>query len=111
MEHYPAAQAILERALEGIATCSHMSKEAIDKAADGTAMAAWNEEGWGPEHSCTVLAKLPNKEWVVVNESEDTSGHGCMCDGNIAFFVTEEDAVQMGLDQDQRQEYLKHQKK
>lgn len=39
-------------------------------------VAASIESGWGPEHNLTALAVLSDGRAVVLEEWEDTSGHG-----------------------------------
>lgn len=71
---------IVDRAFDGLSSCGHYDLseplEAI-RLRIVQVSHAYMSEGWGPEHSCGFLAFLDDGNWLAVEESEDTSGHGC----------------------------------
>lgn len=46
--------------------------------------------------SCALIA-LDSGEFMVAQESSDTSGHGCQCDGSITIHPDLETALRFGL--------------
>ena len=101
-----ALREILDLALSGCASCDHVSADQLPEAKNvDEILYASVSGGWGPEHSATVLFRLLDGRYGVINESEDTSGHGCECNGDVSYFDDLETAIMLGLDETSRNEY------
>src|SRR3990172_3380469 len=96
---------ILELGLEGCRACDHVPDADIERVRGGRVLwAHYDEEGWGPEHSMGALVALAGGSFAVVYESEDTTGHGCQCSGDIGFYQTLDDALRLGVQSSDRAE-------
>lgn len=57
------------------------------------------------EASSSTLVELTDGRFLFATEWGDCTGHGCQCSGHVEFFDTLEDAVDCGLDFNQRSLY------
>lgn len=53
-----------------------------------------------------ALALLANGRFLTIEESSDTTGHGCQCSGVAQFFDNLGAAIHLGLSTDQRTNFL-----
>jgi hypothetical protein len=101
-------QDILDSAL----SCSdhHFSVEGLDLEGLTTIIALAREYGdWstevfpGSDVSSFALGQLKDGRYMVVRESQDYTGHGCQCSGDMSTHTSFEDAWTFGLTQDERE--------
>lgn len=102
---------ILAEGLEGIKMCDHMPTTDIEYVRDQTTKILYayksnDEHAYGPEHDLIVLVELSDGRYAVVIESEDSSGHGCQCSGDISFFKNLYDAYNLGLTDEHRDKFI-----
>lgn len=94
--------------VENQADCNHLSRDDAKRLLASQAIYAWFYEGdYGPEHSAVALVQASNGEYGVFNESEDSTGHGCQCNADVAWFSTLDEAIEKGLSVDERNYFLR----
>ena len=67
-----------------------------------TIVGGWTDYGEGWDNESFAIGKLEDGRYLVVMESEDSSGHGCQCSGSSSVHATFEEAMRLGLSQEQR---------
>lgn len=95
---------ILDIGLSGCGQCSHVPEQDIRRVRDEKVKVVWAKlygGSYGPEHSMQALVEL-KEGYAVVTEGEDTTGHGCRCDGDIGFYKTLDDAIRLGVGEGNR---------
>jgi hypothetical protein len=66
---------------------------------------AKSEQGDYAEGSSCAIGRTKDGRFVVVEESSDTTGHGCQCGASASIHDTLEEAVRLGLSQEWRDHY------
>lgn len=97
--------AILARGIEGCRTCSHVPEaplKRLEKVKPRDILGVWTDSNWSTtEHSMTVFMRA-GKEYAVLHEGEDYTGHGCQCSGDVQFYPSKREAIALGLDDNER---------
>lgn len=67
-----------------------------------TITGAWTDYGSGWDNESFAIGLLSDGRYLVVMESEDSSGHGCRCSGSSSVHPTLDEALRLGLEPEQR---------
>lgn len=97
-------QKYLDLALDGLGGyCQHVPQEDVDRVKREAVKLLYfsRSTGWGPEQTTTALVELTDGFATIYN-SEDTTGHGCQCAGDIGFYKTRDEAERLGLQESDR---------
>jgi hypothetical protein len=98
---YEEASEAVAMILDGIGSCSHQTAP-LPLESELEILYAYFEQGDYAESSGAFIARRADGMFLAGWESEDTSGHGCQCAGELVAYGSMVDAVQLGLGQDDR---------
>jgi hypothetical protein len=61
---------------------------------------------YGTERSGYVVFKTSDKRFAVLSDSEDYTGHGCQCCSSLTIWDTLEEALRLGLSEDEKNKLI-----
>lgn len=100
---------MFDAVLGGVGACDHASEKDIERVKSDkneVLYASYTEGDYSESEGCALVA-LKDGSFAVLYQSEDTSGHGCQCSGDLTFYSSLEDAINLGLLPHDRDEYRK----
>lgn len=79
----------------------------VVKVAEAGVESIWadSEQGDYAEGSSCAIGRTRDGRYIVVEESSDTTGHGCQCSHSASIHDSLEEAIRLGLSQDWRDHY------
>ena len=100
-------EAILQFGLDNMKYCAHISQDDIDRLnAPGHEVIWAYNSGWYTERDMSALVKIDGG-YAVFHEGEDYTGHGCQCNGDVVYFKTLDEAIRLGLTDEDRDRYFR----